>query len=257
MQDRVRSVLKIDFGDSQAEMARATGLSLAGIAKVVTGRQEAGRRFMEALLKATDANPAWLLTGIGPPRRSTSLRVAMRPLLDPTRECKGLPASGPDVGIDALWSPTRYWLQVQASDPIVRDRGAKVATGDFILMETDRTRFPAAERFHNRLCIIRVSGRDGLSARLASVEHFPATTEEPERVEADTFDLGPDIVEQLVIENPYGPNPRVIPRRFERLKTGPQRRPGRRLDRPIASEPLPRQVKWIDVIAVSMFLFRA
>src|SRR5687768_2969655 len=73
---RLQRLMDTYFGGSRSALAAAARVPLTNIVKVVTGQQAPGRQLLETITKNTDANPTWLLTGEGPPLRSSAIPVA-------------------------------------------------------------------------------------------------------------------------------------------------------------------------------------
>src|SRR5687768_10761114 len=106
---RMRWLLESKYGGSRSAMAKATGVSLTGVIKVVTGQQTPGRRLLETILKNTDVSPAWLLSGEGPRFRGGAIPVATKCLPSPPVETMDT-AGVPDLS--DTYAPSRYWLRL-------------------------------------------------------------------------------------------------------------------------------------------------
>jgi hypothetical protein len=186
VQRRIIWVLENLYGGSRSAMAKGTGVSLTGIIKVVTGQQDAGRQLLEKVATNRAINPGWLLTGEGAPLRGAALPVAEACLPGLPEECCDhfIGETVPEVA--ELYSPTRYWLKLNAAEWAVQPPGTlllsdsefaaetKLATGDLLLMESASDRFPTMEGLHGRWCVVRRPGRGAPEIQLARLEYTPA-----------------------------------------------------------------------------------
>ncbi|MFO0881785.1 MAG: hypothetical protein U0840_31185 [Gemmataceae bacterium] len=225
---RIQWLLRERWGDSRAAMARDIGVSVTGLVNVVTGPQQPGRRLLTAILENSDVNPSWLLTGQGRPFLSSALPVAQQVL-------PGAPQEHPDhllrdeqvEQMDDLYSRSRYWLRVSGREPVVRDKNQKILAGDLLLMETDRKCYPRTHRLDGRLCVVRVPGTQPPEYKLAELTYQAEDGEgAPERLEADTFDLGALVIERTIIDRMPDGEYQVSRRQMRQLEAkGPDQRP--------------------------------
>lgn len=159
--ERLQFVLRKIWGGSQTRMARDTGISQSAISNVITGRQQPGRHILAAVASHPLVNAAWLLTGTGTPIVGDA---ADEPMLPVTR---ALFEGPPDAHSDLLQSyfypvprrqfkATRYWFEIDEEHPYVSDAELKIAAGDKVLFETDRSSWPQDVRGFP--CIVRVGG---------------------------------------------------------------------------------------------------
>ncbi len=250
------------YGGNRAEMVRRTGVSMTGIIKIVTGEQDAGRRILEKLAANTAANAAWLLTGEGPPLRGSGLPVADVCLPGAPDRHRELLAADKVTEADGLYSPTRYWLRLSPREwavlPASRklaadtalDSETKLAAGDLMLMETDRKKFPTAERLGGRWCALRPGGRP---ARLARLDYTPPSGDgEPGVLEAETFRARLPKARRIVIDALPDGEYRVTETEFaareHRSAAGSRAAP--------EVPPLPAGIRPDDVVAVCVLLVR-
>ena len=198
-QDRIEWLLEHRYEGSRTAMAKATGVSMSGLIKVVTRQQTPGRRLMETIIRNTDVSPAWLLAGEGQPFKATAMpAVTACPDGMPDGRDPGLTAGVPELG--DLYSPSRYWLKLRAAEPAIKAGVTKLAVGDFLLMETDRTKFPPPEGLSGRWGVVRVRVLGGVALRLAELTHSRESSEEPACLDAETYVQYPMQVHQTVIE---------------------------------------------------------
>jgi hypothetical protein len=198
--DRVRWLLADRYSGSRSAMAKATGVSLTGLIKIVTGQQTPGRRLLEKIAQNTAVNPAWLYAGEGPPFKGSAIPVAVGCLSGPPREGDPLLTGERVPEVAALYSPTRYWLKVRAAAPPVRSGGSALLGDDLMLMETDRAEFPAAKQLDGRWAAVRVAGRGGPHVRLAQLTFVPEGDDNHAYLDADTFDTHPMRVQRVTID---------------------------------------------------------
>ncbi|MFQ3594202.1 MAG: hypothetical protein SNJ82_13565 [Gemmataceae bacterium] len=239
-------------------MAKAIGVSVTGLVNVVTGPQQPGRRLLTAIVEHSDVNPSWLLTGKGRPFLSSALPVAGQAL-------PGSPQDHPDLLLDEkvedlgdLYSPSRYWLKVGPKEPVLRDRGRKVMAGDLLLMETDRASFPSTHRLDMRLCVVRVLGKQPPEYKLAELAYQAEDGEgAPERLEADTFDIGIQVIERTVIDRMPDGEFQVSRRELRQLEAkGPDQRPRFVPFRPEDVDYLSLRIGLSDIVAVCILIVR-
>lgn len=255
---RLRWLLRERWGGQRANMARDIGVSLTGLTNVITEAQEPGRRLMEAIAGATDVNPGWMLTGQGPPFKSSALAVAHQVL-------PGSPQQHPDLltkekvdHLGDLYSPSRYWLRVQSGEPIVQAQAQKIRKSDLLLLETDRAHFFLERWRSETLCVIRVPRTNPPKFKLAEVEFFGGNDDsDPVSMQADTFDLVPQVITQIVIEETPSGDLRAFKQRVRGEEgTKPRKRP-----RGLASEPEEMgcpllAIKDVDIVAVCVLIVR-
>ena len=264
-QKRIVWVLENLYGGRRSAMAKGTGVSLTGIIKVVTGQQDAGRQLLEKVASNRGINPGWLLTGEGAPLRGAALPVAEACLPGLPEDCRDhfIGESVPEVA--ELYSPTRYWLKLDATEWAVQPPGTllstdsefaaetKLAAGDLLLMESAEDRFPTMEGFHGRWCAVRRPGRGATEIRLARLEYTPADGPgEPAALYALTHRRMPLRVRRLIVDEHPGGG--VTARRSEFIPNeGPE---GLRARTEPVLPPFPRRVDPSDVVAVCVLVVR-
>lgn len=202
--ERVGWLLQHRWAGDRSRMAKDNGLTYTAIVKVVTGQQEPGRRLLAKLVEHSDVSAAWLLAGHGsafgdgaiPATRAVACGM-------PAREQLATDVQLSSMG--SLFTPTRYWLQLQPDHPVVRDGQQKVQAGDLLLMETNGSLFqPSQEGWRDRLCVVRIPGHPG-AVELGEVTYYPATPPaDPERLEVSFFRLSKETRRLVVDESPTG-----------------------------------------------------
>jgi hypothetical protein len=232
-------------------MAKATGVSLTGLIKVVTGQQNPGRRLLETIIQNSDISPAWLFVGEGQPFKAAAMPMVEVGVQEP-----------PPVGIEVanlpdlanLYSPTRYWLRLRRGEPAVKASVTGLLVGDLMLMETDRATFPSPERLHGKWGVARVRGRGESILRLAEFEYVRESDEHYAFLQAETFTQHPKMVRRLIIDElPDGTlesSQRVI--LLQQPDTAGEERSKSRWKNSI----LPQAVNPEDVMAVCILLVR-
>ena len=160
---RVDLVLNQVWQGSQTRMAGDTGLSQSTISHVLRGRQEPGRRFLEAVSINPLINSTWLLTGKGEPLLTSGTEAHRRTLYVVTRLFAGHPHEHGDCLESTLevpspyYRPSRYWLPMEADNVLVRQESLKIAASDVVLFEPDRSGWPKSIASHP--CIVRNKNR--------------------------------------------------------------------------------------------------
>lgn len=240
------------YGGSRSAMAKATGVSLTGLIKVVTGQQTPGRRLLEKIVQNTDVSPAWLFAGEGQPFKGSAIPVAAECVFEPPATSTGA-AVVPDLA--DLYSPTRYWLRLGRGEPAVKATGTGVKAGDLMLMETDRGAFPPPERLDGRWGVARVTGRGGSVPRLAAFEYVRASDEHAALLQAETYTHHPQRVRRITVDELPDGTLEVSKRSvlLEQPAGDGGGQPGRGR---WASSILPQAVAPDDVLAVCVLLVR-
>ncbi len=252
---RVKWLLEHRHNGSRSTMAKATGVSLTGIIKVVTDQQTPGRRLLEKIAHTTDVNPAWLFAGEGQPFKGSAIPVvtACLPGAPTPREASPADEGVPEV-VD-LYSPSRYWLKLDAAESAVRVGGTNLRAGDLMLMDTDRATFPPVEELSGRWGVVRVPARGGATVRLAELTYFKKSDDYPAHLEAETFIHHPLKGQQIVIDE-YPDGTRHVSRRpvlYEQPREGGI---GGSTRDPWSSSILPHEVGYDDVVALCVLLIR-
>lgn len=198
--DRVKWLLEHRHGSSRSGMAKATGVSLTGLIKVVTGQQTPGRRLLETIVQNSDISPAWLFAGEGQPFKAAAMPVTGACVSEPTPAATETTGASNVPDLADLYSPTRYWLRLGRGEPAVKASGNGVRAGDLLLMETDRGKFPSPERLDGKWGVVRVRGRGESVLRLAEFEYVKESDEYDAFLQAETFDHHPQKVRRIVID---------------------------------------------------------
>ena len=252
---RVKWLLASRYGGNRSAMAKATGVSLTGIIKVITGQQNPGRRLMEKIVQTTDVSPAWLFAGEGQPLKGTALPVAIGCLPGPPTEGHALLIDEQVSEMTELYSSSRYWLKLGAAEPVVKATGITFHTGDLMLMDTDRTKFPFAEEWNDQWGVVRIKGKEGPRVQLAELTyHRESDDNGPAHLEADTFEHHPWVITRVTVD--MYPNGRLKASgrtfRSEQPK-GDDSKPSKQTWQ---SSILSHQVKYEDVVAVCVLFVR-
>lgn len=155
---RVTWLLTNLFGGRQRRMAEATKMPQSQISRIVNGRLGVSPEFFDAMARLPGVNPDWARRGAGepmmPPTRGT-LPVALAVLPGPPLEYPYLLTGQRHPVAEALERETRYWLELQASSPLVRDPRLKLLPADLLLMETSPAWTTRLELIVGRLCGVR------------------------------------------------------------------------------------------------------
>lgn len=261
---RVAWLVESRFKGNRSAFASAIGFSHTAINKVVTGERKPGHKLLAAVTRNLGVNADWLLNGGGRPFGDASelarggLPSSRVPLPGPPLDNQGLLCDERvDFGQD-LFAPSRYWLILTSSQPILRAAGRGFRSGDWLLVETDRAKFPAEQKLFRHLCVVRIDGGEG-AVKLASVTHCEGQVEDgPAYLEADTFDARP-APEEVVREVVYRHFPGGEIKHAERLLR-PQLAHGQERLYPVdeGSEPLLPRIIYTDILAVwANIIYRA
>ncbi|MCA9123712.1 MAG: hypothetical protein H6822_08650 [Planctomycetaceae bacterium] len=165
-------------------MSRDVGCSPSVITKIAAGRQSAGRRLLTAISAHPKVNPSWLLSGVGEPLLADSPEApaAGWPLSISRQPLPGAPANSPGLlsgeslpTAGAFFRETRYWIEVQPRDPLLRIRHLKVAPKDLLLIETDASYWGRMDLVQQRICVVEMRGQ----AQLALVRHHEGEPDDP------------------------------------------------------------------------------
>lgn len=198
--DRVKWLLEHQHGGSRSGMAKATGVSLTGLIKVVTEQQTPGRRLLEKIVQNTDVSPAWLFAGEGQPFKGAAMPVTEACVSEPPPDAEKATGASNVPDLADLYSPTRYWLRLGRGEPAVKASGNGVKAGDLMLMETDRSTFPSPQRLHSMWGVARVRGRGESVLRLVGFEYVRESDEHDAFLQAETFAHHPQKVRRIIID---------------------------------------------------------
>jgi len=166
LRDRVKLLLDARWQGNQRAMARDIAVSQSLLSKVVNGSQRAGPRLLEAIGRQPGIEVEWLLNGRGKTpfvaMRGT-LPVAVGILPGPPSAHVQLLTGDRHPVAEAMERPTRYWLAVQTDSPLLEPTELKIATGDFLLIETDSEWTSRDDLLAGRLCALRLRRGDACS----------------------------------------------------------------------------------------------
>lgn len=152
--ERVDWVLKKVWGGSQTRMAEEIGVSQSAISNVVTGRQEPGRKFLASVAGNSLINSTWIITGQGDPLVTLGSEAGRRAAYVARQLFEGRPDEHGDCLGHMLevplpfYRPSRYWLQVDGTSPLIEAEQLRIAVGDIILFEPDPTGWPTDLAHH-------------------------------------------------------------------------------------------------------------
>jgi hypothetical protein len=250
----VKWLLKHRHSSSRSGMAKATGVSLTGLIKVVTGQQTPGRRLLETIVQNSDISPAWLFAGEGQPFKGAAMAVTNACVSEPPPATAGATGATNVPDLADLYSPTRYWLRLGRGEPAVKASGTGVKAGDLMLMETDRATFPSPERLDGLWGVVRVRGRAESVLRLAEFEYVGESDEHDAFLQAETFAHHPQKVRRIVIDE--FPDGTLEASKRAVLLEQPNAGAGERTKGRWAASILPQAVTPEDVVAVCVLLVR-
>ena len=252
---RVKWLLEHRYSGSRSAMAKATGVSLTGLIKVVTDQQTPGRRLMEKVIENTDVSPAWLSAGEGQPLKGSAIPVAAGCLPGPPTKWYGFLTEERVPEMADLYAPSRYWLKLGATEPVVKASRTTFRLGDLLLMDTDRLTFPPVEQLSGRWCVVRIPGRESPHVQLAELSYFEQSIDNgPAHLEAETFEYHPLVMTRVTVD--LYPNGQVeASGRTVRLEQ-PKRNESKPSKQRWAATILSHQVGYEDVVAVCALFVR-
>lgn len=252
---RVKWLLASRYDGNRSAMAKATGVSLTGIIKVITGQQNPGRRLMEKIVQTTDVSPAWLFAGEGQPLKGTALPVAIGCLPGPPTEGHALLTDERVSELTDLYSSSRYWLKLGAAEPVVKATGITFHTGDLMLMDTDRTKFPSDEELNQQWGVVRIPRRGGSRVQLAALTYNRESEDNgPAHLEAETFEDFPRVITRVTVD--LYPNGRLDASERTVWLKQPKGDDSNPSNQAWTSSGFSHQVAYEDVVAVCVLLVR-
>ena len=177
-------------------MARDVGCSPSVLTKIAAGSQSPGRRLLTAICSHPKVSPSWLLAGKGEPllADSSEAPAAGWPLPISKQALPGAPAdhlemlfgeSFPTAG--AFYRPSRYWLEIQPKEPILRFRHLCLRPGDLLLVETDDSWWTQGRMVHERICVVPATNEN---VELGFVTQHEGDIDDP--AEYLSIDMPPD-----------------------------------------------------------------
>ena len=210
--ERVVWLLETVWEGNRSEMGRAVGCSHAVLSKIASGHQGVGRQLLTAIASHPKVSPAWLFGGEGEPllaeredapSEGWPLPVAKQLLPGEPNDNRHL-LSGESYPIaGAFYRPTRYWLEIQRGDPIVKEQSQRVHSGDLLLMETAQAWRNEHRLVDERLCAIYfVSEGSESQVRLGLVTFEPDTEDDAGYFVVDAFERSVDqsqLVREIVL----------------------------------------------------------
>jgi hypothetical protein len=194
--ERVTWLLDHVWDGNRSAMARDVGCSPSVLTKIAAGSQSPGRRLLTAISSHPKVNPSWLLAGKGEPLLADSLEVpaAGWPLPISSQALPGAPDAHHDIlsgesfpTAGAFYRPSRYWLEVQPKEPLLRIRHLCLRPRDLLLVETDESWWTQAHIVHERICVVPAK-KDNVE--LGFVTHYEGDSDDP--AEYLSIDMPPD-----------------------------------------------------------------
>jgi hypothetical protein len=180
---RIEILLRILWSGNQRKMSEDLSVSQALISRVVRGQRAPGSKLLDAVASHPRINPMWVHEGQGEPLRAehreapadeSLVPVARVILPGPVADHAGLLA-GPRVPVAAFFHrSTRYLLEIQADDAVVRVSELRIAPGDLLLMETNFATWQGDIRvLKDKLCAVRGEAGDRRQYALARARVDP------------------------------------------------------------------------------------
>jgi len=158
-QGRVAWALHNLCAGRQRRMADLMGVPQSQISRIVSGKLGASSEILAALARLTGVNPSWATQGLGSPLLPSTkgtLPIAYGILPGTTLDYAHLLTGQRHPVAEPLDRETRYWLELQASSPLLRDNGLRLLVGDLLLMETDPAWTNRLDLIQGRLCGVRL-----------------------------------------------------------------------------------------------------
>jgi hypothetical protein len=189
---RINWLLKLVWGGSITWMAASLGMSHPALSRILAGQMPSGK-MLEALAGRPDINVHWLLTGDGDALigRGQGSTGALCPIAD--QLLPGDPKEHPELlsqmalpAASAFLVESPYWYPVKASDPIVNDANSRVASGDYLLIDTSARWTRRLKGFVGRIVVLRLpdNAKDMILGIVAEDEDY---FEDPVQHAIDTF----------------------------------------------------------------------
>lgn len=263
--DRVRWLLEHHWNNNQSEMARETHCAQSTLSLVASGKNEPGKRLLTLISNHPQVNAEWLFHGKGKPisvepegfgSTRSSLPIVERALSgSPENVPSSLTDERQDV-VPQLANPGSYILRVQGDEPIVHDIEMGIHPGDHLLVDTSPECIPPIDRLVRKLAVI-CHPDQRRKACLALLNYVPPSIDDgPERIEADTFDLGlrnEEIVRKKHVLDRDG-RKQVITELFRRIRNGNESRLVPVSD--LELEPPLHQIRYNDIMGICKMLIR-
>jgi hypothetical protein len=211
---RVIHLLETIWHNNRAVMAAEVGFSHTSINNVANGHRAPGRRLLQAIAEHPKVNPAWLLRGEGTPLLAPRPDAPAGDWTVPISQVllPGPPKEYHELLTDQRWPVcasdyhlTRYFLELQHEQPILRRDREKFARGDLLLFDTDHATHSRIDVIHGAICILRGDDDSDGQLQLARVRpvYDDNGEEVPGRIQVDTFDRGlnkSDLVIRMIVD---------------------------------------------------------
>ena len=263
---RVIWLLEQVWNGNRSEMGRAIGCSHSVLTKIAAGQQAPGRHLLTAIAAHPKVNPTWLMSGEGEPllaERSDSpaegwpLPIARQIIVGPPAQYRTLLSGEHFPVTGAFYQPSRYWLEIQPSDPITRSRHNLAKDGDLLLMETDPVWWKETYLVDGRTCVVRVQINNQEQHKLSYVMYSSGGQEEPESLLAELFGGNVDrdaLTTEIILRKPPGGD-WAIRQQYRNPDSPAARTPGKRA-RQISLGPQVYPIQLHDILAVCLMLVR-
>jgi hypothetical protein len=271
MRLRLHFIAEEKWGGVLTRMAEDLDYPQPALWKTLAGGQSVSARLLVALATYTSINLHWLTTGKGPRYLEGEAAVrrgqgVIRPKVFVAKEVlPGLSSEHTDLLHDFSCDPlgdilrdSQYWLQIGASSGMIR-KDEQIRPGDWLLMETDRNKFPALDEAQDRLVAVPESATDSHSPLLGRVEEVDEDLACLEvdllRPTGDRPEPEEEIVTRRLPDGTFHTRSRYVV--WEEIKG----RKGRRFRRKRAAtiweqQPDLTEVKYADVLAFCILLLR-
>lgn len=187
---RIDWLLRQVWGNVITEMARDLGVSVTVVSRVLAGQQPSGQ--MLAGFAQRGVNLRWLLTGQGQEMVESGGGASGTLLPVVTRLLPGKPADHPElVGHFTLPAASpylleaAYWLKVTSEMPVVSSATLRIATRDYLLIESAERWTRRPEAYRGRLIVVRLP--EGKGVILAMCDRDEVEVEETRQHDLKTF----------------------------------------------------------------------
>ncbi|QJW93123.1 helix-turn-helix domain-containing protein [Frigoriglobus tundricola] len=218
--ERLKHLRDLLWDGNNSRMGRELGnISHPVISRVLAGDQPPPGKLLEALAKWPGLNVRWLFAGEGEPLSERGLGAGGGHFSPIARELlPGEPGQHPELLTQtslpvaaAFYSTTAYWFPVPKGHALTKDTRAKLAAGDYLLIETSPNWTLRELAYADRLCVFTVGRPSGCV--LAVVDRGDIDPEPP-------FTLRPfwEYGDAVMVPSEDSPHPEDGPRPDDRKK---------------------------------------
>ena len=197
---RLKNVVNLKFAGSTIPLVTATGVSQPTWSRVLMGQQAPSWKLLAALIDQ-GVNIEWVLTGRGYPfledavghRAGEDKFLVAKAILPGPPDEHREQLFGLDLHVDDLTrSRSRYWLQIQDQDPVVREASISIRAGDLLQMESDPSYWLTnLQRLRNaEIGAFRIQMDQGQLLALGQIEVVFNSPDQPVTVNANIFGFG-------------------------------------------------------------------